>query len=179
MMLRMRAKKMSNRTYSKKYYSLKQEKLVAETLGWRVVSGSGARPNCPGDVESADWLGECKTHEAAGHKIVFNSSVWDKICEEADSRFKFPALFVDDGSQTKKNTWVMFRILPTGEYHLTRYPYPIKKNVLFDSLSMREHHRSVSDDCSSFVVYSLSADSSLRFIASLEDFAQLFFPEVR
>jgi len=158
---------------SNKYYSDRQEKMIASFLGWSVVSGSGARSTLPGDIRSEDWLGECKTHDSVGHKINFKKSVWKKIEDEASSKFKFPALFVDDGSQTKKHTWVMFKILPVGEYQLVKYPNTIKDNILFDSLSMLEHRKSV--DSFSPVVYDLSDDVSLKFISTLEDFAYLFF----
>ena len=83
----------------KKYYSNKQETTVASYLGWSVVTGSGSRSTLPGDIQSDEWLGECKTHETTGHKIIFYHSVWTKLQDEAISKYKFPALFVDDGSQ--------------------------------------------------------------------------------
>lgn len=164
---------MSN-TWMNKLSSSKQEHLVSKVLGWKVVLGSGSRSNHPGDVESEDWLGECKTHSSTGHKIVFRSSVWKKICEEADSKFKFPALFVDDGSQTIKHTWVMFRNLPFGEYHLVDFPYTVKKDVSFDSLNMLELRISIRETLAVPVVYSVGDSSNIRLISSLEDFVALF-----
>lgn len=93
---------------NKKEFSTKQEKQIAEFLGWRRVSGSGARPNAPGDIEGTEWLGECKTHITPGHKIHFDLKIWEKIADEAASQFKQPAYFVDDGSQRLNRTWVMF-----------------------------------------------------------------------
>lgn len=46
---------------STKYYSSKQEKQVANALGGKLVSGSGAPLFSCGDVELKDWLIECKT----------------------------------------------------------------------------------------------------------------------
>lgn len=91
-----------------KIYSSRQEKRVADYLGWKVVSGSGARNCFPGDVQADEWLGECKTHTTPGHKLSFSYSVWKKISDEARSRFSSPAYFVDDGSQLLSSTWVMF-----------------------------------------------------------------------
>ena len=92
---------------STKYFSSKQENAIAKYLDWSVVSGSGSRQCCPGDIESSGWLGECKTHEKSGHRIVFQKSVWSKIAVEAMSKFKLPALFTDDGSQDINHTWCM------------------------------------------------------------------------
>lgn len=92
-----------------KFYSDKQEKMVASYLGWRQVTGSGARPNHPGDVISDSWLGECKTHATKKKTVVFILDFWDKIADEAASRFKRPALFVDDGTQKAENTLVMIK----------------------------------------------------------------------
>ena len=97
---------------TKKEASDAQEKMVANFLGWKQVTGSGSRPNFPGDVVGEEWMGECKTHTSANHKIIFKKSVWDKICDEANSRFKFPAYFSDDGSQKHYGTWVVFNKIP-------------------------------------------------------------------
>ena len=91
-----------------KLFSTKQEKQIAEFLGWRRVSGSGSRPNAPGDIAGDSWLGECKTHITPGHKIHFDLKIWSKIADEAVSQFKQPAYFVDDGSQRINRTWVIF-----------------------------------------------------------------------
>lgn len=97
-----------------KEFSSKQETKVACFLGWDVVSGSGARDCHPGDIMSDDWLGECKTHEKPGHTIVFWLKVWDKICEEAMAKHRYPLLIVDDGSQNLCKTWVMFNVRTAG-----------------------------------------------------------------
>lgn len=93
---------------STKFHSSIQEKMVSSYLGWEVVSGSGSRMCVPGDVISDEWLGECKTHETSGHKIIFLADVWAKISDEAISKFRYPCLFVDDGSKSVSHTWVMF-----------------------------------------------------------------------
>lgn len=94
---------------STKDYSSKQEKMIADYLGWSVVSGSGAAACYPGDIISDEWLGECKTHMTSGNKIVFNKSHWKKICDEAFVKRRYPVLFTDDGSQKSAKTWCLFR----------------------------------------------------------------------
>ena len=90
----------------KKKVSSEQEHKIASFLGWRVVSGSGARFD-PGDISSELWLGDCKTHVEGGHKIEFKLDVWTKISTEALSKFRMPAYFVDDGTRDLRSTWVM------------------------------------------------------------------------
>ena len=88
-----------------KEVSSKQEKMIAKYLGWDTVVGSGARSFHPGDIISEDYLGECKTHMTKQSKIVFHRDFWDKIKNEAMSKFRTPVLFVDDGTQTIENTY--------------------------------------------------------------------------
>lgn len=93
-----------------KYYSDRQEKMVAHYLGWQQVTGSGARPTFVGDVIGDTWLGECKTHVSLTDKITFRFDVWDKLEKEAISRFQDPVLIVDDGSQKPENTFVLIKL---------------------------------------------------------------------
>lgn len=90
-----------------KYYSDRQEKMIANYLGWKQVVGSGSRPFTPGDVSTFNLLGECKTHDTEKPTIVFLKSHWLKICEEATAKHRFPVLFKDNGTQLAENTWVM------------------------------------------------------------------------
>ena len=90
-----------------KVYSSKQEKMVADYMGWKVVTGSGSRPFRPGDIDSYNILVECKTHTEEQNNIVFYKKHWIKISEEAQSKHKYPILVVDNGTQLAKNTWVM------------------------------------------------------------------------
>jgi hypothetical protein len=90
-----------------KISSEKQEHLVAEYLGCKVVSGSGARPFNQGDVTGYSFLIECKTHNTEQQNIIFYKKHWIKISEEAIAHGRFPALVVDNGTQSIKNTWVM------------------------------------------------------------------------
>lgn len=111
--------------------------MVAGALCWNQVSGSGSRPNHPGDVICDDWLGECKTHCRPNQPIKFVLDVWMKLCDEATSQFKRPAYFVDDGSQRSDKTWVM--ILDTFDFEgmgCAYVPFPTRVNdcsISFDS----------------------------------------------
>lgn len=103
---------------STKDFSSKQEKMIADYLGWRVVTGSGAARCHPGDIIGDEWLGECKTHQKPNQSIVFSKPVWDKIVEEATKEHRSPVLFTDDGSQKLNKTWCIinqFRIDDTWE----------------------------------------------------------------
>lgn len=94
----------------KKKFSDLQESRIAKYLNWKQVSGSGAKSFHPGDVIGDKYLGECKTHVSPGHRLIFSFSVWDKIEKEANSQFRKPVLFVDDGSQEISKTWCMVEI---------------------------------------------------------------------
>ena len=106
-------------TVNTKEFSAKQEKMVADFMGWKVVTGSGSRPFTPGDVNSYDFLVECKTHITAQDKIVFRKAHWKKISSEAMSKHRYPVLITDDGTQKAGNTWVMIpRRMLTSESSL-------------------------------------------------------------
>lgn len=90
-----------------KYYSNRQETMIAKYLGWSQVVGSGSRPFTPGDINSSQWLGECKTHDTERSNIIFNKYHWLKISEEAVAKNRYPVLFTDNGTQLYENTWVM------------------------------------------------------------------------
>lgn len=91
-----------------KYYSMRQEQMIADYLGWSAVSASGARPFNPGDIKSSAWLAECKTHTSEIDNITIDKSVWSKISNEATGSMKSPVLFVDNGTQTIEGTWAIF-----------------------------------------------------------------------
>lgn len=126
---------------SNKFYSDRQEKLVAKHTNGRQISGSGARPFAPGDVESDDWLIECKTHTTPGHKISFKEDVWKKIQEEAVIRHKFPAYVVDDGSQFLSNQRVLFSLCPEdiSEIEKENIQKYVKAAITFPSEDIRSN----------------------------------------
>lgn len=105
-----------------RYYSDRQEKAIAEYLGWRVVPASGARPFDKGDITSDEYVGECKTKTAPTSRIEFRYTHFDKICTEAQAAMKRPALFTDDGTQKPDHTFVMVsRTLCNGIEERTGY----------------------------------------------------------
>lgn len=131
---------------STKDFSSVQERQIAEFLHWEIVIGSGAIACRPGDVKSDIWLGECKTHITDKESITFYLHHWNKIAEEAQSKFKRPILFVDDGTQSLVNTWCM---IPLSAIEGTgRQVFPNKiyrqssKTVRFNS---REMYREISN----------------------------------
>lgn len=124
-----------------KVYSSKQENLIAYSLGWDVVSGSGAAACWPGDVISQEWLGECKTHTSSGKNILFSLDVWNKINEEAMVKQRKPVLFVDDGSQKLSNTWVCVNELNfnLSSLLIIDSELKIRKNITFNSSKKLDH----------------------------------------
>lgn len=161
---------------STKVHSSAQESMIAKFLGWSVVSGSGASNCHPGDLISDEWLGECKTHISPGKRIQFNFKVWSKICEEASSKFRYPVLFVDDGSQKLANTWVMF------PYHLASCPnirivtteITGKSNLSFDHSDMLTtyvEHQECSDD---LTVLSVVVNGKRVGICPISSFKRMF-----
>lgn len=100
-----------------KDYSNKQESIIANYLGWKRVSASGARDCHPGDIKSEEWLGECKTHTKLIKEIRFVYAQWSKICEEAMTSRRFPVMFVDNGTQAISGTWCMVK-----EFHISHEP---------------------------------------------------------
>ena len=100
---------MNNKTFSSR-----QEKMVADYMGWKVVSGSGARPFDPGDVVNSQCLVECKTHDTEQANIVFKKKHWEKISLEARSKNRYPILITDNGTQKSTNTWVLTSVRFVG-----------------------------------------------------------------
>ena len=136
---------------STKWFSSAQEKLVADTLGWQLVSGSGAMPCRPGDVKSDEWLGECKTHMSNANSIYFNKDVWEKIKEEATSTRRYPVLFADDGSRTLEKTWCVCLSHSFDKAGINLIPYnkAIRKNITFSHYDLQvdiKHYKRTTPD---------------------------------
>lgn len=123
---------------STKDYSNAQERMVADFLGWSRVPGSGAATCFAGDVVSDKFLGECKTHETPGSKIVFRRDVWGKICEESMVSGRMPVLIADDGTQKASHTYCIVRMpvdcgfLPESEFSILPYDAKFRKNLNFN-----------------------------------------------
>lgn len=130
---------------NKKEFSAKQEKMVADYMGWRVVTGSGSRPFTPGDVNSYNFLVECKTHVKPQDNIVFYKNHWHKIFTEAQGVHRFPALVTDNGTQQSKYTWVAIPqgALPDGSHEILGWKNTSRSNntITFDSYDTMELFR--------------------------------------
>lgn len=159
-----------------KDYSSKQEGNIAEFLDWQVVPGSGATACIPGDIRSANWLGECKTHTSPGKKIQFFSEVWDKIAEEATSKYKYPAYFVDDGSQRLDKTWVMFDIkcITSSSPVLTNYPFTVRKNISFEHNKLWSYKLEAQGNNSTGVVFFVNLNNKELGLTDLYTFERMF-----
>lgn len=103
-----------------KLFSSRQERMVADYMGWKVVSGSGARPFDPGDVVNAHCLVECKTHDTEQTNIVFRKTHWKKISTEARAKNRYAILITDNGTQKSCNTWVLISVNFIGASNANR-----------------------------------------------------------
>lgn len=66
-----------------RFYSSKQEKSVAKSIGGKQVANSGATPFHKGDVVTSDWLIECKTTTTNKQSFSIKKEWLDKNKEEA------------------------------------------------------------------------------------------------
>lgn len=164
-----------------KYYSNRQETSIAEYLGWSVVAGSGARSFHPGDIKSEDFLGECKTHVSLTDTIYLYISVWDKICDEAVSAFRKPALFVDNGSQRINHTWCVVpkSLLPT-HIHVIDIAETASKLIKYSTTrlsfkhdAMKELFSSPSEE-SQYLVASFKMCNQLAYLMPLTTFHDIY-----
>lgn len=160
-----------------KFYSSRQEQQIARYLGWNVVSGSGSRACHPGDILSDEWIGECKTHVSSKKPIEFKSEVWNKLEDEAMSKFKYPVLFVDDGSQKITHTWSLFSCSITLPSVACVFNYPkkfstnmkVSNDTLWETFSEMKIHHGVE-----YIVSSVSIANKLFYLCRLDTFQALF-----
>lgn len=157
-----------------KDYSSKQEKMIADYLGWEVVSGSGAAPCVPGDVISYNWLGECKTHTSVRNFVMFMSEHWQKIKDESIIKRRNPVLFCDDGTQRSTNTWCLFELkwLSGREYeghHLKSLNKINRTNLKLDPAELKSVRRQKDP-----VVFVSLLNKEQVGIVSLSTFEELF-----
>ena len=168
-----------------KYYSEIQETKIAKALGWERVVASGARNFHPGDIKSDRWLGECKTHTKPSDKVKFTLAEWRKIQSEAQSVMKTPALFVDDGTQELKNTWVMVNhnciplidsiLVPSDiRYHLTNTMLWFDVDTLKYAYGVRAFHVIMQETGRFPYVQVALADGQIIAIMSFSAFQSQF-----
>lgn len=147
---------------NKKKFSSKQEKILASSLGWHVVSGSGSRNLKPGDIVSNEWLGECKTHVEPNKRIKFVYSIWNKIVDEASFVRKFPVLFVDDGSQKPSSTWCITTVLPPKPHIVMTYPFKTNSSSFsFEHSDLLALTRDLERNFGDIVIYSVKYSGKL------------------
>lgn len=118
-----------------KDYSTKQENMVATSLGWRTVTGSGSRDFHKGDVVSELFLGECKTHVKISGKLIFYKSHWEKITKEAQESLRYPVLFTDNGSQKLNKTWCLYSNIVNSHKEIEKFvesPFSSQVNLNID-----------------------------------------------
>lgn len=161
---------------STKDYSNKQEHMIADYLGWNVVSGSGARDFNPGDIFSPFWLGECKTHTKVSDKIKIYNSHWIKIQEEAKSVFKVPALFVDNGTQKSNNTWVVFDINRCTREDCTYIPYCNDDtiNLSLNFRQLRAEFNEYKELTDGFIVLECKLNGHIIGLTTLSEFNDMY-----
>lgn len=81
-----------------RYYSKKQENLIAKKLGGKVVPNSGAIMFGAGDVVLDDWLIEAKTKTSQSNSMTIHKEWLEKNAEEAFAMGKeHSALIFDFG----------------------------------------------------------------------------------
>ena len=85
-----------------RFYSNRQEKKVAQTIGGRQTSNSGATKFSKGDVTTRNWLLECKTCTKEQKTFTVRKEWFEKNREEAFAMRKdYNAIVFDfgDGEQ--------------------------------------------------------------------------------
>lgn len=170
---------MSKDKEATRYFSTRQESRISGALGWEVVSGSGARDFHPGDIIGPNWLGECKTHVTAGQKIKFDLKVWQKICEEAVTCFRYPVLIVDDGTQLNSHAWVMYpadsiTCAKSSELLWTKI---VKTNVVFDGTTMKSSYDAARRELhleNSHLVYRIPFGGRAVHVCPFDTFCAMF-----
>ena len=65
-----------------RYYSKKQERSVAKIVGGKTIKNSGATMWQKGDVQTKDWLIECKTNIKPKKTITFHKEWLTKTRDE-------------------------------------------------------------------------------------------------
>lgn len=160
---------------STKDFSQVQENRISKYLGWTRVVASGARPFYPGDIESDEWLGECKTHVDKVSKLAVSYKVWRKIKDESLSKYKFPVLFVDDGSQQIENTWAVFDIsrpCPIHEVIVVDYNNSSKSKLVLNIpvVDLKLQFKNNLDN----MVCRFSLNDITLYITPLKTFASLY-----
>lgn len=107
---------MTRNRNSTRYYSSRQEKSVAKSLGGKVVANSGACRFNAGDVVTDNWLIECKTTTATCKASFSIKREWiEKNKEEAFAMRKSYSAIAFSFGENEPNYYVidekLFKIL--------------------------------------------------------------------
>lgn len=157
-----------------KYYSELQENRVSSYLGWKTVVGSGATATRPGDIISDQWLGECKTHTKKTDKIIFKIDHWQKIKKEAQSKFKYPVLVTDNGTQEIKDTWCLidYNLYCPPEANIVANNVNYRSNLTFDINYLNDAYHILEDyPCR---ILQVVFDGGTLGVVSLTEFKEYF-----
>lgn len=161
-----------NKQKPTKYYSSKQEKMIAEYLGWKQVSASGARRFNPGDIISDRFLCECKTHENFVDRIEIPKATWEKISSEAFSVFRIPVLFIDNGTQKAENTWF---VTPKKFFELKNYAkVNVQTSVTSAKIAINYDYLSKIFNCK-YMYAEITINNDLLLLSKLEFFKCICF----
>lgn len=90
-----------------RYYSKKQEKKVAKSLGGKRQANSGATAFQKGDVITDEFLIECKTKTADCKSFTVKEDWLLKNEEEAFAMGREPALCFDFGPSANKRYYII------------------------------------------------------------------------
>lgn len=164
-----------------KLFSSRQEKMVADYMGWRVVSGSGARPFDPGDVVNSQCLVECKTHDTEQTNIVFRKTHWKKISSEARAKNRYPVLITDNGTQKSYNTWVLTSARFVGTSDVNRIDGLVNTSTKGTTITFK-HGSALSLFNTNYIegkinYLSETWDNDLLAIMPLEEFKNFYIKE--
>lgn len=81
-----------------RFYSKQQEKKVAKAVKGKVTANSGATAFSKGDVNTSDFLLECKTHTEFRESFTIHHDWFEKNKEEAFAMHKdYSAVVIDFG----------------------------------------------------------------------------------
>lgn len=161
---------------TKKEASQLQERRIANELGWRTVTGSGAVACRPGDILSSDWIGECKTHVTEQSRIVFHKKDWDKLKAESTASMRYPVLFSDTGTQKVSDTWCIFQcgMDPSSVVDIPEGVHVNDKTVSFIGVVMRSCMSMID---SKVVAYRFKWHGEMFYVTTLDKFREMINEE--
>ena len=98
---------MTNNKEATRFYSRKQEEQVAKIVSGKVVANSGAAMFVAGDVQTDDYLFECKTSMKEVSSMSIKKEWLTKIKQEAFSKNKSSGIVVFNFGPDTKNYFII------------------------------------------------------------------------